>query len=61
MKDFVLARGESGRLYLYPAELWELMEKNNRHRGFKFVLDHDDPETLKQMQALVNNDIHTED
>lgn len=57
LKAFVLVRGESGMLYLYHTALWEYMEKNNRHRGFKFVVDSDDSETLRQMQALVNKDI----
>ena len=57
LKAFVLVRGESGMLYLYHTALWEYMEKNNRHRGFKFVVDSDDPEVLKQMQRLVNKDI----
>ena len=60
MKDFVLVRGESGVLYLYPRETWEWMSNTgnriNTH-DLEFVLDHDDPEVLKQMQALVNKDI----
>lgn len=61
LKAFVLVRGESGRLYLYDREVWEFMEKNNRHHGFEFIVDSDDPEVLKQMQALVNKDIQVED
>ena len=48
-------------LYLYHTALWEFMEKNNRHHGFDFVVDSDDSETLRQMQALVNKDIQVED
>lgn len=61
MKQFVLVRGESGMLYLYGRELWKHMvywSKNNH--GYEFVTDNDDPEVLKQMQALVNKDIEVD-
>jgi hypothetical protein len=65
VKAFVLLRGrDSGSLYLYDRATYEYMEKHdNLGHGFvlEFVLDHDDKETLAQMQALVNKDIHTED
>jgi hypothetical protein len=56
VKDFVLVRGKSGRLYWYTQEVWQYMEKNN-NQGYEFVVDHDDPKVLIQMQALVNKDI----
>jgi ABC-type sulfate transport system substrate-binding protein len=65
VKQFVLLRGkDSGMLYLYDRETWEyMMDSNTINYGFilEFVLDHDDPETLKQMQALVNKDIQVKD
>jgi len=60
LKAFVLLRGASGRLYMYQREAWEFMEKNNRHHGFEFIVDSDDPEELTRMQALVNKDIQVE-
>lgn len=61
MKAFVLLRGESGMLYMYGRALWEYMMETNSKNGLEFVLDHDDPETLRQMQTLVNKDIQVED
>lgn len=64
MKAFVLLRGkDTGMLYLYDREIYEYMEKHgNLGYGFvlEFVVDHDDIEALRQMQALVNNDLKTE-
>lgn len=60
MKAFVLLRGESEMLHLYDRGTWEYMQKNVYHR-LEFVTDNDDPEVLKQMQALVNKDIEMED
>ena len=60
MKDFVLVRGESGRLYLYDRETWLYMERSKYHE-YTFVLDHDSYKVLAQMQALVNKDIQVED
>ena len=60
MKEFVLVRGTSGKLYLYGRELWKHMNYNSRIKNFheyEFVTDNDDPEVLRQMQALVNKDI----
>ena len=58
MKKFVLLRGkESGRLYLYPMETWEFIQRNSQNHELQFVTDNDDPEVLKQMQALVNPEI----
>ena len=60
MKKFLLVRGESGRMYLYNREVWQYMaERDNTHK-FVVVTENDDPEVLKQMQALVNKDIHEE-
>lgn len=64
MKKFVLVRGESGRLYLYDRETWLYMERSKYHgytHGYTFVLDNDDFEVLRQMQALVNKDIQVEE
>lgn len=64
MKAFVLLRGESGLLYVYERELWEYM-RGVKHQPqpliLEFVTDHDDIETLRQMQALVNNDLKMEE
>lgn len=60
MKDFVLVRGESGRLYLYDRETWLYMERSKYHE-YTFVLDHDSYKELAQMQALVNKDIEIKD
>lgn len=56
MKKFVLVRGPSGVLYLYDRKTFEYMQNRNNPQ-FEFVTDNDDPEVLKQMQALVNKDI----
>lgn len=56
MKEFVLVRGVSGKLYLYGRELWGHIQRNKNH-GYEFVVDNDDPKVLRQMQALVNKDI----
>ena len=62
MKPFVLLRGESGLLYVYERELWEYMKGMKTYPSIlEFVTDHDDVEALRQMQALVNNDLKTED
>jgi len=65
MKQFVLLRGtDTGMLYLYGRETWEFMQKSNTtNYGFilEFVVDGDDSETLRQMQALVNKDIEVKD
>jgi dihydrofolate reductase len=50
-------RAESGRLYLYNRETWEYMAKRDNTYKFVVVTENDDPETLKQMQKLVNDDI----
>ena len=57
MKTFLLVRAESGRLYLYNRETWEYMAKRDNTYKFVVVTENDDPETLKQMQKLVNDDI----
>lgn len=58
MKKFVLVRGESGILYLYKRETWEWMSAPAINTDeLEFVTDNDDPEVLKQMQALVNKDM----
>jgi hypothetical protein len=57
MKQFVLVRGDSERLYLYETKTWEFIQRNNQNHGFEFVVDNDDPKVLRQMQALVNKDI----
>jgi hypothetical protein len=56
VKEFVLVRGVSGKLYLYGRLLWKHIQ-GNKHHGYEFVADNDDPEVLRQMQALVNKDI----
>lgn len=65
MKAFVLLRGESGLLYVYERELWEYMkdikDMKTYHSTLEFVTDHDDVEALRQMQALVNNDLKVEE
>lgn len=68
MKPFVLLRGESGLLYVYERELWEYMKDmkdmkymKTYHSTLEFVTDHDDIEALRQMQALVNNDLKVEE
>ena len=60
MKKFLLVRGESGRMYLYNREVWQYMAERDNTYKFVVVTENDDPETLKQMQALVNNDIQME-
>ena len=65
MKAFVLLRGkDSGMLYLYPREVYEYMQKSKMtNYGFilEFVVDHDDPKVLEQMQKLANDDIEIKD
>jgi len=61
VKKFLLVRGESGRMYLYNRETWLYMAERDNTYKFVVVTENDDPEVLKQMQALVNKDIHTED
>ncbi len=51
-----MVRGASGKLYLYGRLLWKHIQ-GNKHHGYEFVTDNDDPEVLRQMQALVNKDI----
>ena len=60
MKQFLLVRGESGRLYLYNREVWQYMAERDNTYKFAVVTENDDPEVLKQMQALVNKDIELE-
>jgi len=58
VKQFLLMRGVSGKLYLFGRELWKHMSYNSRiAHEYEFITDNDDPEVLKQMQALVNKDI----
>lgn len=57
MKQFVLLRGSSGMLYLYEAKVWDYIQVTHNAHGYEFLTDNDDPEVLKQMQALVNKDI----
>ena len=64
MKAFVLLRGKSGLLYVYERELWEYMKDMKIQLALEileFVTDHDDKETLEQMQALINKDLLRED
>ena len=61
MKKFLLVRGESGRMYLYNREVWQYMAERDNTYKFVVVTENDDPEVLKQMQALVNDDIEIED
>ena len=60
MKKFVLLRGSTGMLYLYEAKVWDYIQVTHNAHGYEFVTDSDDREVLKQMQALVNNDIKVE-
>ena len=61
MKAFVLLRGKSTEmLFLYNRETYEYMMKHG-NPVLEFVIDHDDPEVLKQMQKLVNKDIEIKD
>lgn len=55
MKDFVLVRGNSGTLYLYDRETYEYVVKS-LDPSLEFVTDNDDPEVLKQLQRLVNDE-----
>lgn len=64
MKPFVLLRGKSGLLYVYERELWEYMKDMKIQLALEileFVTDHDDKETLEQMQALINKDLLREE
>jgi hypothetical protein len=61
VKKFLLVRGESGRMYLYNREVWQYMAERDNTYKFVVVTENDDPEVLKQMQALVNDDIEIED
>ena len=66
MKKFVLVRGkDTGLLYLYDRETYKFMKKsknfNYGHDVLEFVVDNDDSEVLRQMQALVNKDIQVEE
>ena len=65
MKKFVMLRGkDTGMLYVYDRETYEYMvehETLNYGRTLEFVLDHDNKETLEQMQALVNKDLLREE
>ena len=65
MKKFVMLRGkDTGMLYVYDRETWEYMKKSTSYSHglvFEFVLDHDNKETLEQMQALVNKDLLREE
>jgi len=55
VKKFVLVRGKSGRLHLYPREVWRYMAERDNTHMFELVVDHDDKEVLRQMQALAND------
>lgn len=63
MKRYVLVRGSTtGLLYLYGRDLWQYMtDKTSKHPMYEFVVDNDDSEVLRQMQALVNKDLKTEE
>ena len=55
---------DTGMLYVYDRETYEYMvehETLNYGRTLEFVLDHDNKETLEQMQALVNKDLLREE
>ena len=61
--QYVLARGESGRLYMYEKEVWEFLEKDKTFADPNIltkVAEGDDPELLRQMQSLVNKDMKIE-
>ena len=61
MKAFVLVRGKGTEmLFLYDRVTWSWV-KRSKQREYTFVVDHDDPKVLKQMQKLVNKDIEIKD
>ncbi len=68
MARFVLCRArESGRTWVYSAEIWGVMEfeyqKNPKHPHsvpFEVIAENDDPEVLRQMSRLANHDMNQE-
>lgn len=56
---FVIGRAkESGRLWVYPAEVWAQID--NRNSMFDEVIRSDDYEALLQMAKLSNKEIDNE-
>ena len=61
---YVLARGESGLLYLYEKRTWEYLQRDKTFADTHIlteVAEGDDPELLRQMQSLVNKDLEYKD
>jgi len=61
--QYVLARGESGVLYMYEKRTWEYLQRDKTFANTNIlteVVEGDDPVLLRQMQSLVNKDMKIE-
>lgn len=61
MKKFVLARGDSGLLFVMNRAAWKYMETNEVPANFTFVADSNNLTMLEQMESLANKQRELDD